>query len=329
MAYELRHMGKAFPGKIIVNGEHAVVHGHPALLATFGKTVTAEARIAGDNIVFSDHTFGIKSFQPGILKAGDEVLLEQHEYALPLMLVREFFRYCGLADRGLKITAVSDIPIGGFGSSTAYAAAVLSALSEEFAKELSDQERIDLLTRAETAFHGRVSGADQALIIRGGMIRYQNKDSGPVFTPVSAATLLQDVIVINTGRPEDATGTVVAWVGKRLQERPHETTEIFTRLGQITDEMISDLQQKHTDSMQSHVAEAGELLIKLGIVRPEAQELIRKLAKLGAAVKITGAGALQGRASGALLCLSDDYGPVERFLQKQGVEYYRTALGVS
>lgn len=129
------------PGKIHLLGEHAVVYGKPALLATVDLRVTVIISQGQNNHPLK------KIFEPIIKKE------------LKIKTIPPY-----------NLTINSDIPAGvGLGSSAALSSAVISALLL-FLKIKWDLNLINKLAyEAEKVFHGNPSGADNKTVIFGGI----------------------------------------------------------------------------------------------------------------------------------------------------------------
>lgn len=314
---------RQFPGKIILCGEHAVVHGYPGLVATFNKYARADVSQSGTEIAITSDRFETEKFSVDDLDSNaraPQLLLDVLEHVYKLLKTEP---------RGLKIHVSSDLPIGGFGSSTAIAAAVAQATVSALGESITKDELSDLLVKAETQFQGTVSGIDQTVIVNGGIMRFQKGNEGNAYTDVAKhSSMLNDVIVLYLGRPADTTGEVVAWVKNKLSESPAEVKEIFEGLTEQTDRMQSAIESGDHSILLDTVSRSGLLLEQLGIVRPASQEIINDLRdKLEVAVKVSGAGAITGSGSGVFLALSDDQDKVAEYLQSKGLVHYRTPLG--
>ena len=168
------------PGKIILFGEHFVVHGTPAILAAIDKRVTVTSTFTENKILKINSQLGTLEVP----------ISSSHEEAKS-----EFKPFIYLANKminshqdvnGLEITINSDIPVGvGLGSSSACcvaATASIYGLVEEGSgsggnvdlqfKKLSSEELVNISIEAEKTIFPDTSGADCTVCTYGGMIVY-------------------------------------------------------------------------------------------------------------------------------------------------------------
>lgn len=145
-------------GKVILLGEHAVVHGVPALAAALSHGATATAT-HGDR-----DRLRIASWNVDLSPEDD------------LPLARAFAAAIGARDRRgpLHVEANVTVPGGaGLGSSAALGVAVIRAMDalEGVARTDEDTQRVALAW--ERVFHGNPSGIDTAMAIAGGVALYR------------------------------------------------------------------------------------------------------------------------------------------------------------
>jgi len=152
------------PGKIILFGEHFVVHGTKAILAAIDKRVTVTTTFTENKTTKINSELG--TIEVPISSSHEEVR-------------GEFRPFVYLANKinnpvvsGLEITIDSDIPIGvGLGSSSACCVAAAASISELF-NELSSEEILKMSIEAEKTIFPDTSGADCTVCTYGGMIVY-------------------------------------------------------------------------------------------------------------------------------------------------------------
>ena len=126
------------PGKIILFGEHFVVHGTKAILAAINKRVIVTSAFTENNIIRINSELG--TVDVPISSPHEEVKSEFRPF---VYLANEMIS-SNQNVNGLEITIDSDIPIGvGLGSSSACCVAAAASISELF-KELSSEEILNL-----------------------------------------------------------------------------------------------------------------------------------------------------------------------------------------
>lgn len=144
------------PSKVIITGEHFVVHGAWALAAAIGKTVRVEAQDSDRFLVTSDR-FG-----------GSSLALSPAAGVVEYM-AREF----GFKPE-IRVSISSEIPGGaGLGSSASTMVALAAAVSRLRSLGLGTRELIDCSMVGERQIHGRPSGIDAAVCAHGGVLLYR------------------------------------------------------------------------------------------------------------------------------------------------------------
>ena len=154
------------PAKIILFGEHFVVHGTKAILAAIDKRVTVTSSFTEDKTIMINSELG--TIEVPISSSHEEV---KNEFR-PFVFLANKIINSNQNVNGLEITIDSDIPIGvGLGSSSACCVAVAASISELF-KKLSSEEILNLSIEAEKTIFPNSSGADCTVCTYCGMIEY-------------------------------------------------------------------------------------------------------------------------------------------------------------
>lgn len=196
-------MSSAF-GKIILLGEHAVVHGQPALAGAIDRGVRLTA-------------------SPGPLRLKiaswdvDVAATDDHPVARALRAVAEA---CGVTEGTLEGEA--DLPAAaGLGSSAATSVAVARAL----APAASIDQIIAFAGAGERCFHGNPSGIDVELAARGGLGMYRR---GAGFSALDVPPVR---IVVGLSGEARETSAMVAKVAAQLEAEPALVGDRLARLG--------------------------------------------------------------------------------------------------
>jgi mevalonate kinase len=144
------------PGKVIITGEHFVVHGASAVAAAIERKVTVRVSRAP--------SLKIRSNRFGSDTASVKPLRE---------LVRQSCAKNG-SDENVDLVVESGIEEGsGMGSSAATMVATVSALDKFFGWGSSKKELVELAMVGERLVHGRPSGIDVAVSAMGGVLLYK------------------------------------------------------------------------------------------------------------------------------------------------------------
>lgn len=256
------------PGKIHLMGEHAVVYGKPAILAAINKRLTV-------------------TVEGGASNAAGYV-------ADILQIVQTHFKQT----KPMRLTIRSEIPEGyHLGSSAAVAVAVVAAASYFLKKVWNPALFNQLAYEAEKLKHGNPSGGDNTVVTMGGLIWYRKElEFLKSIWQLPFKTKLHNFFLLDTGKPKETTGDMVACVAKQknlqhyFDENEAQTKRIAVALKENDEHTLIDAIRKGERTLEA-----------MGVVSGKAKKIIRTIEKAGGAAKILGGG---GRKEGVgyLLC---------------------------
>lgn len=303
------------PGKLILSGEHAVVHGSPALVMAVNKYVTASiTRERLPQILFdlsdlahqSHLSFAALRHLKNRVKrkyqrfiCGDVSIREvlQKPFELAQFALGVFADALNLSlPHGIKMQVESTIPMGcGMGSSAATIVSVMHAASHYLNIPLSEDALFQLALEAENMQHGHSSGLDVRIALQGGCLYLQDQVSHARPIPTFSFYL------VNTGMPITTTGQCVEHVA------PHfKSQQLQQDFAGVTQAMDSALQMQSMQNMAHAVRENHKLLQHIGVVPKPVASFIQEIEKMDGAAKICGAGAVGGDRAGAVLVIMQD-----------------------
>jgi len=321
------------PTKIILIGEHSVVYGKPALICAIGLYCYCGVKnFNGEGIIFRDKRDGEKKEYASeyrideILNLGDNFEYKKKKDKLFKITLNEILKYLEIKDvKPFEIEIKKEAPLGGCGVSTSVIVSIAKALGKYFGKDLSEEDLFDIAMIVETRFHNyKSSGADQAAIVYGGLIRYQKKGDSYEYKKLNIkSNILKDFLIINSGKLKTLTGEVVEFVKREKEKDSSHVEKIFNNLENLTEDLISSLEENDNNKFYNIIDRANEELINLGIVTSSTQKLINDLGNLGAHTKVSGAGAHKGEGSGALICFGGEKERIEEYLKENKLDCFR------
>lgn len=232
----------------------------------------------------------------------------------------------------LDLTVASEIPLGrGFGSSAAAAVGVVMAYLAFRGADLDPRRLHRVSLEVERRQHGSPSGVDNAVVLHGGILQARRQPWGEVaFEQVPLhSRLLDGLRVLDTGRPAETTGAVVAAVRELRDREPERIEGVLDRLGALTLRLQDEL-DRPADSPAELLAilrEAEAGLEALGVVPAPVRELVRRVEAEGGAAKVSGAGSLAGPGAGNLIVYHPEPERIERWGFLAGCRRYRVELG--
>ncbi len=282
------------PGKIILSGEHSIVHGQPAILAAVNRRLLVE-------IEESKNGVEIVSDQP----------TELAEYAL-----QKTSEFLDENIDNLKIKIKSEIPVNrGMGSSAALSVAIVGVLFRWWCREWDKNLINRIAYEIEKKQHQNPSGGDNSVSCFGGMIVFEKGKIEELDCAV-----LPNFVLLDSGEAVESTGEMVSAASQKPKA-------IFKKMRRITLRLIEVLKRgKQFEYLKWLISENERLLEELGVVGNKAKRIIRGIEALGGAAKICGAGGVK-EGSGILLCYHQKPTILLDFAKKNKVPSYQLKLG--
>ncbi len=264
------------PGKIILFGEHFVVHGTKAILAAIDKRVTVTSTFTDNKTIKVNSQLG--TIEVPISSSHEEVKSEFR----PFVYLANKIINSEQNVSGLEITIDSDIPIGvGLGSSSACCVAAAASISELF-NELSSEEILKMSIEAEKTIFPDTSGADCTVCTYGGMIEY------PSIEKIDN-TFDLNLLIANSMIPHNTKNSVekVNKFKENDEERFSQLCDLETKL---IDEVITAMKNNDATTFGLKMSENQKYLEEIQISNDTLRDMISSLKEISLGTKITGAG---------------------------------------
>jgi mevalonate kinase len=255
-------------GKLILLGEHFVVHGAPAIalpLPGLGTEVT----------VVSDPALPAARLDTPVDELADKLL-------------RGALAELGLDEgRGLRVKVSSTIPVGyGVGSSAAYAVALLGALSRAVGRPLAPEPLHEKAHSLEHLSHGQPSGIDDTVVTFERPIWFRRGEPPVPLTLAGRPGL----VLAGSGRP-GSTRDAVANVATLRAASPDLFDSLHRRAVEVVTRGRTALEAGDTVALGHCLDETHGLLQRLGVSSPELDRLVTVAREAGAlGAKLTGSG---------------------------------------
>ena len=267
------------PGKIILFGEHFVVHGTKAILAAIDKRVTVTSTFTENKTIKVNSQLG--TLEVPISSSYEEVKSEFR----PFVYLANKIINSNQNVNGLEVTIDSDIPIGvGLGSSSACCVAAAASISELF-KELSSEEILNISIEAEKTIFPDTSGADCTVCTYGGMIEYER------FTGTKKIdnTFELNLVIANSMIPHTTKNSVerVSKFKENDEERFSQLCDLETKL---IDEVIVAMKNNDVTTLGLKMSENQKYLEEIQVSNDTLRDMISSLNEISLGSKITGAG---------------------------------------
>ncbi|MDJ0748768.1 MAG: hydroxymethylglutaryl-CoA reductase, degradative [Woeseiaceae bacterium] len=247
-------------GKIILLGEHGVVHGRHALAVPIPDAVSVSIRPSG-----------------------------RLSHDLPDEYVGRILDELGIEERGWRIDVESDLPFGkGLGSSAAVAVALARAFNNELALGLDDARINSIAFASERLAHGTPSGVDNTLATYAQPMLFRN-DGELAFETLEVSEAVP--LVIAWGDETGKTSEQVAGVRERRERATSHFEALFDEMDALALEGADLLRHGRYEELGLLMNLCQGLLNAIGVSTPDLERMIA-LARASGAVgaKLTGAG---------------------------------------
>ena len=335
------------PGKIHLSGEHSVVYGQPALLASvekririFGKLLTHKKIIFYDKETdkkqeweypqIASYTQQAKKCWQQFAQSGDVIYLAKIKkdfWGLRKIAIGESYKFLKKEPKtGFYLELSSDLESGvGMGSSAAIAAALVGAIFSLEGQKWDLEKINQVVYEIEKRMHGFPSGGDNAVVVYGGLLKYQKKKDEKIITRLAVPKNSPDFILINTGRPQESTAEMVGKIQVKYAQETSRLQKIFTQVGQVTERMVNSFEQGMLENLGSIIKKNGKYLQDLSLVGKKAKSIVKLIEAVGGSAKICGAGGIE-KGSGVILAFHSDLSQLTDLLKKQNISFFKVAI---
>ena len=264
------------PGKIILFGEHFVVHGTKAILAAINKRVTVTSAFTDNNTIKVNSELG--TLEVPISSSYEEAKSEFR----PFVYLANKMINSNQNVNGLEITIDSDIPIGvGLGSSSACCVAAAGSIFGLF-KEWSTEEILKISIEAEKTIFPDTSGADCTVCTYGGMIEYPSIEK-------IGNTFDLNLLIANSMIPHNTKNSVEK-VNKFKEGDEERFSQLCELENKLIDEMIVAMKNNDATTFGLKMSENQKYLEEIQVSNDTIDGMISSLNEISLGSKITGAG---------------------------------------
>jgi len=288
-------------GKIILFGEHFVVHGAPAIAAAIDNKAVVEIEPAEENEIITT-----QKVVPEMSKAA----------------IAAIEKAMGIKER-FKVYLTGNLPTyGGLGSSAAFCVALVKALAAYKNIRLNKEQLNAFAFEGEKAFHGNPSGIDNYVATYGGVIIFK-KGKEQVQKQIEVKNPFT-LVVGFTGKMSP-TAKMVGEVGKLKQDDEEKFGQIMAEATEIVYKGATALEKGKIEEVGVLMNENQRLLKEIGISDEKNDQMVKLMLAAGAlGAKLTGGGG-----GGCCIALARDRiaaMEIERTLKKNDFDCFTTNI---
>jgi len=299
-------------GKVILFGEHFVVHGIPGIVAGINdRTIaTVENSKKFELIDNRPETPGYKAEK-----------LEQQRESMKLI-----FQKMGIdaESKPVKIVLWGNLLAAtGVGASAASCAAIARALAGHFGQDSRDERINEIAFEGEKAYHGNPSGIDNTAATYGGLLWFIRGTPNRVERIACKKPI--DIVMGNTGITGDTKKAVEA-VKERKENNPERFEKIFEEAKEIAFKARKAIEEGNIEEIGKLANKNQGLLREIGVSSGELEELIGIALEQGAiGAKLTGGG--MGGYMIAVTPGKELQEKVAKSMQEKGYQTIKTSVG--
>ena len=303
-------------GKVILFGEHFVVHGVPGIVSAIDSSTDAEVKKALKGINVKDERKTAKGYS-------EEKRLQQLES------IERMLKFMGLDPKTpLDIWIGGTLPgFSGLGASAASSVAIARAISEELSLNLPNEKINAIAYEGEKAYAGNPSGIDNTAATYGGLMWFKKNPAGGqdlveklhVRKPI-------EIIIGSTGKVAN-TKAMVEGVAERKKKDPKKYDPLFKQAENLAVAGRKALEAYDLKKLGDLMNENHRILQEIGVSSKELDLLVDIARKQGAfGAKLTGGGG--GGCMVALTPGKELQGKVVSAFKTAGYEFIATKIGV-
>jgi len=323
------------PGKVILFGEHAVVHGKLGIATSIDKRAYVTVSGGNEEVTIESKNLNLKKslLEEELLVLRNEIekLKAKKDFeGIKEMgkdkLMPSFFVVAKLTEKfgfhGLNVYIDSEIPKN-LGSSSSVFSAIVLGVSTLLEKELSKEDISKIANEGDVVAHGGPpSGIDASTVTYGGYLKYQkNKGIEPLDINFKIPLLIID--------SEEPAGTdkTVPYINKLKEEKPSFVEGVLDRLDEISHSGFDAMNRGNLEDMGRLMTDYYWELRKLNISTAKLDEIVQiALGNYALGAKPTG-----GWGGGCCIVLTKDKEQEKKLLtafKKSGFRAFQTRLGL-
>ena len=303
-------------GKVILFGEHFVVHGAPGIVSAIDSTTDAEVKKATKGINVRDERKTAKGYS-------EEKRLQQLES------IQNMLKAMGIDPRiALDIWVGGTLPgFSGLGASAASSVAIARAIAQELGMKVVDEKINQVAYEAEKAYAGNPSGIDNTAATYGGLMWFKkNMAGGQDMIEHLSIEEPVEIVIGSTGKVAN-TKAMVEGVDERKRKNPQKYNAVFKRAEELAYEGRAAIEFYNLKKVGELMNENHHLLQEIEVSSKELDLLVDVARKQGAfGAKLTGGGG--GGCMVALTPGKELQGKVASAFKTAGYEFLATKIGV-
>jgi len=303
-------------GKVILFGEHFVVHGVPGIVSAIDSATDAEVKKAVKGINVRDERKTAKGYS-------EEKRLQQLES------IQNMLKAMGVDPKiALDIWVGGTLPgFSGLGASAASSVAIARAIAQELKMKVADEKINQASYEAEKAYAGNPSGIDNTAATYGGLMWFRkNMAGGQDLVEHLSIEEPVEIVIGSTGKVAN-TKAMVEGVEDRKRKNPQKYNTVFKRAEELAYEGRAALEFYNLKKVGELMNENHRLLQEIEVSSKELDQLVDIARKMGAfGAKLTGGGG--GGCMVALTPGKELQSKVANAIKDLGFEVLTTKIGV-
>lgn len=263
------------PANVMLMGEHSVMQGNPALVATLPPTMKIHWQARADDIISID----------SMLAQYQAPLDQLHDHPQLRFILAPLRRHAAELPQGFNLKVECGFPDNwGLGSSAAVLAACLMGVKHILRKDWSTWQLFQMGHQDIITVQGKGSGADLAACLNGGLVYFH-----PNQHKIKRIEASFKLCLVYCGY-KTPTAKVLSWVEKKWQTRLNDLHKLYKDMAKVTERAHQALRHHDTAMFFEAVTDYQLAMEHLGVVDETLAEIIDLLHTKGISAKVSGSG---------------------------------------
>ena len=284
------------PGNIFLFGEHSVVYGYPAIIASIDQKTTSTLIPNYKNQITIQSSFGLIKTQINNNSEIRIIEITNKELEIIFFYIKHIVKKFSIKT-GFDVNITSQIPVGsGMSSSTAVLCSLFGAISKFASRQINPEKYFDYIYPYQRQIHGGSASGYEIVSSSVGGINYIEKQKDNTLKKANFSKIKLNIIIADTLVKAPTKITVTYHIPTLIKRRKEFVFNQFNKIKNIVDEAVILFSKENLTKIEEKkignlINLNQEILDKLYLSHPKIDDCINEALKAGAlGAKLSGSG---------------------------------------